>query len=128
MIQPLTPQEKAELNAWIAEHVYNLAKSDWDIPCETQQHTISNSRNFCFECRVVPQPEPPNYTDEWSAAGPLLERYEFIFRTIHTPIGTDYEVSRHITMYKDELLAQGTTGPEAIAKAVKQYEEQRRER
>lgn len=111
MIQPLTPQEKAELNAWIAEHVfgYKITKHYRDNRYYTDKGII----------------ELPNYTDEWSAAGPLFDRYEFLL----------YRRDDGVYIYRnlddldyDVILAQGTTGPEAIAKAVKQYEEQRHER
>lgn len=118
MIQPLTPQEKAELVEWIAINVFS-----WTWHEETDY----------LPRRLLPpdydpingQARLPQWPDEWSAAGPLFDRYEFLL----------YRRDDGIYIYRnlddldyDVILACGTTGPEAIAKSVKQYEEGRRER
>ena len=97
----LTPQERQALNAWIAEHVYELK---W----ETTNAGIQ---------RFGPIPD---YTGDWSAAGPLFDRYEMLL----------YKRDDGVYIYRnlddldyDVYIARGTTGPEAIAKAVKVWEE-----
>jgi len=117
MIVALTPQERQDLNAWLAEHVYHLPQSEWEIPCEVKQHTISNSGNFCYECRIVPIPKPPDYADDWRYAGPLFDRYPGLVLMNN---GNYYACTFGTQSIR------GTTGPEAIAKAVKAWEESKR--
>lgn len=127
MIQPLTPQEKAEVNAWIAEHVDGFV---WQVAEDDPRFEVLIRNGWIISARDTGTTTPQHYnghpyTDEWSAAGPLFDRYKF-------------ELARQQDYYTKEIyyivrlayitIERGTTGPEAIAKAAKQYEEQRRER
>lgn len=108
MIQPLTPQEKDELNAWIAEHVYHL-QVRWDSEFVSGPVVYDEDTNSWFIVN--------DCAGDWSAAGPLLDRYEFSLE--HWLIDNTYHVYDH----NGDEIEIGTTGPEAIAKAVRQYEE-----
>ena len=126
MIHPLTPQEKAELNAWIAENITHHQSTVHYL----EEHG-TDGYYWCASCADTFLPEEKsieNYTDDWSAAGLLFDRYPMWILT-QAPSGNLYNVYWNWPNESVEThLASGTTGPEAIAKAVKQYEEQRRER
>lgn len=106
-IQPLTPEERADLNAWIAEHVYKLPvdrEHEWSFGPVVYDEA---SRSWFII---------DDYCGDWAHAGPLFDRYSFSLYNM----GDRYSVYRRDTGF---MIAIGTTGPEAIAKAVKVYEE-----
>lgn len=113
MIHPLTPHEKAELNAWIAEHVYGYKVQFIEI---VRANMIPNEYSHSGMIGV------PDYAGDWAYAGPLFERYPYLWLQKY---GNEYyAVFTSFQHVRDDLaLAQGTTGPEAIAKAVRAYEE-----
>lgn len=128
MIHPLTPQERSDLNAWIAEHVYEWTNVRFGTMVNLAM-LGSTERWYGTPPNSIEQPIPDYCT--WGAAGPLFDRYPE-WRLYHF---LDTEGDKVYTIYTydeyretDNDIAEGTTGPEAIAKAVKQYEEQRHER
>jgi hypothetical protein len=104
----LTAEERTELNAWIAEHVYHL-KVQFEDGEYVRYHETHD------EWQPV-----DDYATEWGYAGPLFDRYPGF--AVHRVHDHHYTVTHEL----QQLLASGTTGPEAIAKAVKAYEEQKR--
>lgn len=117
MIAPLTPEQKAELNAWIAEQVYDK-RVRWDSEFVSGPVTYDDNTRSWFMV--------DNYTDDWSAAGPLFDRHTFTLDrcpNLYRDGVTVYQVFGADAYSSHTLLAEGTTGPEAIAKAVRAYEE-----
>lgn len=108
----LTPQERQELNAWIAEHVFG-----W------QWHEASQylpRRILPPELDPISGPQRlPNYAGDWTYAGPLFDRYEW-FLGHHLDEWFVYTSRLDVDHFE---IATGITGPEAIAKACKAWEE-----
>jgi hypothetical protein len=125
----LTAEERAELNAWIAEHIYGAQWYDDSYFLDREALRWSENNNLLatrdMKTKHVRQSWNLYYTDDWSAAGPLFDRYTWTLE--HTlGFGKDAPILYHVWAPGMILLATGTTGPEAIVKAVKKSEEQQR--
>lgn len=110
MIQALTTDERAELNAWIAEHVFGYT----DVQPIPNTRAQEGKHPEHGQYRMI-----PNFFN-WTHAGPLFDRYEMIL----------YKRDDGVYIYRslddldyDVYVARGATGPEAIAKAVRAYHE-----
>lgn len=116
----LTPQERQALNAWIAEHVYSVT-SAYPNGAEFKNYTWYAKGT---DLRIVHPNDIPNYAGDWTYAGPLFDRYPLVLHN-HPHLG--YADVGYYDDREDWLsLAEGTTGPEAIAKACKAWEETKR--
>lgn len=107
----LTPQERQELNTWIAEHVYHK-QVRWDSEFVSGPVVYDEDTRSWFMV--------DDYAGDWTYAGPLFDRYEFSLD--HRMVDNTYHVYDH----NGDEIEIGTTGPEAIAKAVKAWEEGRK--
>lgn len=104
----LTPEARAELNAWIAEHVYQL-QVRWDSEFVDGPVVYDEDTNSWFMV--------DDYAGDWFYAGRLFDRYPG-FILMHN--------GYYFACTFGTQSTRGTTGPEAIAKAVKVYEEEQR--
>jgi hypothetical protein len=122
----LTPEERAELNAWIAEHIYQWTHVRFGTVVNLAM-LGSTERWYGTPPNGIEQAVPDYCT--WWYAGPLFDRYEFTLDGYLDLYSNDQKCYQVFTneRYRDhELLGEAPTAPEAIAKAVKAYEEQKR--
>jgi hypothetical protein len=116
----LTPEERAELNAWIAEHIYQWTHVRFGTVVNLTM--LGSTERWYGTPPNATEQAVPNYAGDWFYAGPLFDRYTWTLE--HSlGFGKDAPIVYHVWAPGMILLATGTTGPEAIAKAVKAYEE-----